>query len=68
MLVTMLINFFFTAYQASKALEEEASHSFSRIALEKRQQVDLVFDIQFDVSEEVVNEIFPLNFFRQLDN
>lgn len=68
MLVTMLINLFFTAYQASKALEEEASHSLSRIALEKRQQVDLVFDIQFDVSEEVVNENFPLNFFRQLDN
>lgn len=67
-LITMLVNLIFATYMSSKALEDEATSSLSRIASEKKQQVDSVFDIQFDVSEAVVNEVFTVNFFNKLNN
>lgn len=67
-LVPMLINLFYTTYLSSKTLEDEARSSLSRIALEKEEQIDLVFDIQFDISEALVNEIYTVNFFKELSN
>ena len=67
-LIPMLINLFYTTYSASNALEDEARSSLSRIALEKEQQVDLVFDIQFDISEALVNELYTVNFFNEISN
>lgn len=66
-LITMLINLFYTTYMSSNALEDEAKSSLSRIALEKKQQVDSIFDIQFDVSEAVINEVYTVNFFNKLN-
>ena len=67
-LVPMLINLIYTTYSASNALESEASSSLFRIALEKNQQVDLVFNFQFDISEAMVNEPFMVDFFNEISN
>lgn len=66
MLVPMLINLFYTTYSSSRALESEASSSLSRIALEKKKQVDFVFDSQFQISNSMVNELFMRDFFQEV--
>lgn len=65
-LVPMLFNLFYTTYSSSNTLEEEARSSLSKIAFEKKQQVDLVFKHQFDISEGVVNELYMVNFFKEI--
>ena len=66
MVVPMLINLVYTINSSSKALESEASSSLLRIALEKNKQVDLVFNLQFDISEAMVNEPFMVDFFEEV--
>lgn len=65
-LVTMAANLFYATYLSSKSLEEYARNSLSRIALEKKEQVDSVFETQFNISEAVINEVFITNFFDKL--
>lgn len=64
--VPMIINLFYTTNSSSNALESEASSSLSRIALEKNKQVDLVFNLQFSVSEMMVNEPYIVDFFKEI--
>ena len=66
MVVPMLINLVYKINSSSKALESEASSSLLRIALEKNKQVDLVFNLQFDISEAMVNEPFMVDFFEEV--
>ncbi|WAH36321.1 cache domain-containing protein [Alicyclobacillus dauci] len=65
-LVPMLVNLFYTSYSASRALQTEAGNSLSRLAQEKAKQVDSVFNMQFDMSNAMVNELFTVDFFKQL--
>lgn len=62
----MIVNLVYATLISSKSLEEEAEKSLSNLASEKKEQVDLVFDIQFNVSEAVLNEVYITNFFNQL--
>ncbi len=62
----MLINLLYTNYSASNALENEASSSLTRIAQEKKNQVDSIFDAQFQISDATVNELYLVNFFNEL--
>ena len=66
MVVPMLINLLYTINSSSNALESEASSSLLRIALEKNKQVNLVFNLQFDVSETMVNEPYMVDFFKEI--
>lgn len=64
LLIPMLVNLFYTGYSASKALESEASTSLTRIAQEKKKEVDNVFNAQFQISNATVNELFMVNFLK----
>ncbi|KIL49329.1 methyl-accepting chemotaxis protein [Jeotgalibacillus soli] len=64
--VPMLINLIYTSYSASNALEKEASSSLTKIVQEKNKQVNSVFDLQFQISDSTVNEIFLADFFNDI--
>jgi methyl-accepting chemotaxis protein len=66
MIAPMLVNFFYTINSASRALESEASSSLSRLAQEKNKQVDVVFHLQSQISNAMTNEIFMVDFFKEL--
>jgi methyl-accepting chemotaxis protein len=66
-LVPSLINLFYAAYSAADALETESGNSLSRLAMEKKNEVDLVFDSQFSLLDVWVNDWFTVEFFRELN-
>ncbi|WP_424766967.1 methyl-accepting chemotaxis protein [Paenibacillus sp. sgz302251] len=68
MIVPMLVNFFYTSSTASKALESEAGSSLTTLAKEKNKQVDVIFDLQFQISNAMINEIFMVDFFKEIAN
>ena len=66
MIIPMLINLIYTTYSASDALENEASEFLTSLANEKINQVDLLFDLQFDLSDAFVYELFLVDFFEEV--
>ncbi|WP_197046727.1 methyl-accepting chemotaxis protein [Oceanobacillus salinisoli] len=66
LLVPMIIIFFYTTKSSTDALESEASSSLSRLAMEKKNQIDMVFDQQFKISDAMVKEIATIDFFEEV--
>lgn len=66
MLAPMITNLLYATYSAANALESEASASLARIVQEKKSQVDLVFELQFDMTDAWVNEPFVVDFFQEI--
>src|SRR5690606_38668957 len=66
--VPMLVNLIYSAYSVADALETESESSLSRLALEKKNEVDLVFQGQFSLSETWVNDTFAVELFREMDS
>ena len=66
LLVPMVVTLFYAVYSATEALESESDRSLRNLVLEKYHQVDLVFDLQFDMVEATVDELFVNEFFQEL--
>lgn len=66
--VPMLINLFNTSNTASTALEEESLTALSRVAQEKKNELDLLFDAQFALSNAWTNELFVQQFFQEIES
>ncbi|WP_051556724.1 methyl-accepting chemotaxis protein [Alkalihalobacterium bogoriense] len=64
--IPLLINLFYSTYSSSKALESEAKSSLTTLTEEKNRQVDLVFYLQSQISESMVNELYIVEFFQEL--
>lgn len=65
-IVPMLINLFYSTRLSSQALENEVDSSLSSVALEKKKEVDLVFEAQYALSEAWVEDLFAIQFFEEL--
>jgi len=63
--VPSVINLIYAANSASDALETESSDSLSRLALEKKDEVDLVFQAQFSLLEAWIHETATVDFFQE---
>jgi methyl-accepting chemotaxis protein len=66
-MVPSIINLIYAAYSASNALETESGNSLSRLTLEKKNEVDLVFQAQFSLLDTWIRESSTVDFFRELD-
>jgi methyl-accepting chemotaxis protein len=66
LIVPMLVNYFFTAYSATKSLESETGSSLERIAQEKQKQVDVVLNLQYKISNAMVKDLYMADFFKDI--
>ena len=66
-LAPSLVNLFYASNTAADALETESGNSLSRLAMEKKYEVDLVFESQFSLLDVWVNDPFTVEFFRELN-
>lgn len=66
LIIPMVITLFYTVHSATHSLESELDDSLHNLVLEKKHQVDMLFDLQFDMVEATVNELFFNEFFNEL--
>lgn len=66
LIIPMFINNIVAIKTSEKTLETEMIESLSKLADEKKNEVDLVFDSQFRLSEAWVNELFVIDFMKEL--
>jgi len=66
LLIPMFVNLYFAIKSSSEALETESIDSLSRLVDEKKKEVDLVFESQFRLSDAWVNELFVVDFMKEI--
>lgn len=66
LLIPVIINNTVAVKSSENALETEMIDSLSRLVNEKKKEVDLVFDSQFRLSEAWVNELFVVDFMKEI--
>jgi len=62
-----LVSLFYASYTAADALETESGNSLARLAMEKKYEVDLMFESQFSLLDVWVHDLFAKEFFRELN-